>query len=136
MADDLLFDVEGHGADDQTQALLRALAGDPKNAADRLRIVRAIVAASRAERGVVDPNRVRGLLAGTDQRLVVNPRLLSATYSALAHTKHLEPHGYVISTDVRGGNSGKLVRRWRLVSLTSEAALRRALTTSSTRETS
>lgn len=95
--------------------------GDPIHAADRQRIVTAIVTDAREHDGTVDPNRVRARLtrvnADGSTDLVVYPRLIGTVYSGLASKGVLEFAGWIDSTDVRGGNNGKPARSYRLTTL-------------------
>lgn len=97
--------------------LLTAVADDPGPLADRDRrtITAAIMADAMDHDGVVSPNRVRAALSNA-HGLTVRPRMLSATYSALAARGVLRSLGWTeVNDDVRGGNAGRPGRQWQWV---------------------
>lgn len=101
--------------DPATARLLAEVAGDPVHRDARARIVAAIAAVAREHDGVVDPNRVRSRLTGAAGALTVSPRVVGAVYSALRAAGRLEHFGWTTSTDAAGGNAGKPVRTYLLV---------------------
>lgn len=97
-----------------TQLDLLAVAENPHPLADeaRARIRAAIVAEAREHGGRVDPNRVRARLSD-ENGLQVPPRMLSATYSAMASRGELSSLGFIgVNDDHAGGNAGKPQRLW------------------------
>lgn len=109
------------GAGPEVDAICALLLGDPMHALDRERIVVALVEDARRHDGHVDPNRVRAGLtrenADGSSDLTVYPRLLGATYQALAKKGVLEFVGWTTSTDTRGRNAGRPARSYRLTRL-------------------
>lgn len=105
--------------DDQTVSLLDVVGTDPLHADDRRRVIEAILECARRHGGTVNPNHVRELL--TDERgdLRVFPKVVGPTYASLVAKRVLERDGWVVSDDVRGRNSGKPARRYRLIAWTS-----------------
>ena len=98
--------------------LLTSVAENPTPIADgyRRRIRAAIKADAAMHDGEAHPNRVRArLLHPASGRLDVDPRMLSATYSALAAQKVLAFDRWDTNDDTLGGNAGKPQRVWRLV---------------------
>jgi hypothetical protein len=94
--------------------LLASVAENPHPLADeaRARIRAAIVDDARAHSGQVDPNRVRARLSD-EHGLQVPPRMLSATYSAMAGRGELTSLGFIgTNYDHAGGNYGKPCRIW------------------------
>ena len=98
------------------QAICAALVVDPAHTADRDKLVRAIVLDARANRGRIDPNRVRARLANptTGRPDVTRPQLVGAVYQQLASLGVITFDDWVISTDRASGNSGRPVRTYRL----------------------
>lgn len=94
--------------------LLDAVAENPQPLAQqhRERIVDAIRADARAHGGTVHPNRVRAALSNRIG-LQVNPRMLSAAYSALRAQGVLAFDHWGTNDDTAGGNAGKPQRVWR-----------------------
>lgn len=98
--------------------LLAAVADNPSPLAARYRdrIRQAIAGDAREHGGEVNPNRVRArLLHPASGRLDVDPRILSATYSALRSQGVLVHAGWTTNDDVNGRNVGRPQRLWRLV---------------------
>ncbi|MGE3449005.1 MAG: hypothetical protein AB7H92_15660 [Microbacteriaceae bacterium] len=96
---------------------LLAVADNPQPWADeyRQRIVAAIKADAAAHDWRISTNRVRAALSNANG-LTVDPRMLSATYSALAAEGRLESLGYLgTNDDTAAGNAGKPQRHWRWV---------------------
>jgi hypothetical protein len=94
--------------------LLALVADDHIHTGDRQTIEAAIRDDAAAHGGQVCPNRVRASLTN-EYGLTVYPRVLSATYSALASAGVIEHDGWTTNTDRRGGNAGKPARLWKLV---------------------
>lgn len=117
MTDQLALDVPlpAHSVTDETAAILRLMDGDPIHAADRRRIVEAIVWTARTSLGTVDPNKVRARLSLPGGELVVYPRLMGAVYRQLACAGVLERAGYITNEDSHGRNAGKPTPKYRLV---------------------
>lgn len=97
-----------------TQLDLLAIADNPQPWADeyRHRILAAIKADADAHDGRISTNRVRSALSNANG-LTVDPRMLSATYSALAARGVIRSLGWLdTNDDVRGGNAGRPARAW------------------------
>lgn len=111
---DALFDLPRSRARDEVDVILELMTLDPAHQQDRRRIVSAVVADARANRGVVDPNRVRArLMVGGE--LTVYSRVIGATFNALKARRVLIPDGHVRSENTkRGRNGGKVLPRYRL----------------------
>ena len=98
--------------------LLHAVARNPHptRTAEQLRIEDAIRTDAAHHFGEISPNRVRAMLTNaTTRRLDVNPRVLSAQYSALRAEGKIVRDGWIESDDTRGGNAGKRISRYRWV---------------------
>ena len=96
--------------------LLTAVATNPHPLAtpERERIIAAMEVVAGDNDGVIDPNVVRRALTNpTTGALDVNPRVLSASYAALAARGFLTRAGWVESDDARGHNGGKRISLWR-----------------------
>lgn len=82
-------------------------------------VVDAFKQAARLDGGVVDPNRVRSLLAEADGYAVGSQQLSAAYARARAtgrdRTPLLERHGWTTNTDARGRNGGKPLRTYRWI---------------------
>lgn len=82
-------------------------------------IVDAFRQAARLDAGIVDPNRVRALLAEGDGYAVGSQQLSAAYCRARAtsrgRTPLLERHDWTINTDTRGRNAGKWLRTYRWI---------------------
>lgn len=93
---------------------LLAIANNPQPwaAMQRERIIEAIRDDARAHGGEVHPNRVRIRLSNRIG-LQVNPRMLSAAYSALSAQKRIAFDHWGTNDDTAGGNAGKPQRVWR-----------------------
>lgn len=87
----------------------------PLKDSDRRLILSRFVKVARENGGVIDPNLVRRLLTDHNGDYIVSSRAVSGAYSAL-HSKGItvavEP---TRNTDVRGGNRGKLLNRWKVI---------------------
>lgn len=113
-ATDALFDVPRSRARDETDAILELMTIDPTHREDRRRIVAAVVAVARSNRGIVDPNLVRTHLT-VGGELTVYSRVVGATFNALVARGVLHPAGHVRCENTkRGRNGGKLLPRYRL----------------------
>lgn len=99
---------------EQQLDLLDLVATDTTNT-DRARSEAAIRADAAAHGGLVDPNRVRVALTDGNGDLTVRPRVLAATYSALARMGVLVAAGRVASTDLRSRNRHHDLTAWRLL---------------------
>lgn len=87
--------------------------GWPLHHDDREVVTDAIHADALAHDGIADPNRVRAALTDRNGDLVVNPRVLAATYSGLARSGRLTPAGWTESDLLTSRNRGRPQRRWR-----------------------
>lgn len=100
--------------DEAHVAICELVVGDPSHAADRERIVEAMLTDAREHDGIIDPDRVRARLS-SDAGLQVYPRVLSAMYGHLTRAGVLQFEGeWTRSQDSRGGNAGKPARIYRL----------------------
>lgn len=100
-----------------TQLDLLAIAENPHPLAERDRaLIRAAIKADAdAHDGRISTNRVRAALSN-EHGLIVSPRALSATYSALASQGVIRSLGWIDrNDDVRGGNAGRPARAWEWV---------------------
>ena len=93
-----------------TAAILRLIAGDPLHQRDREAVVEAILDVADENDGAIDPNLVRPRIPAW-----VYPKVVGPTYSSLRAAKVISADGFVIYDDVKGGNAGRWVRRYRLV---------------------
>lgn len=96
--------------DTYTGSLLDLIADDHIHADDRTEIERVILAVALEYDGHIDPNTVRRRLPAW-----VQPQLVGPTYRALCLAREIEPAGWTTSDDLRGRNSGKPARTYRLV---------------------
>jgi len=96
--------------DAYTGSLLDLIADDDLHANDRTEIERVILAVACEYDGHIDPNIVRRRLPSWVQPQVVGP-----TYLALCLAREIEPAGWTTSDDLRGRNSGKPARTYRLL---------------------
>jgi hypothetical protein len=96
--------------DAYTSSLLDLIADDDLHANDRAEIERVILAVACEYDGHIDPNVVRRRLPSW-----VQPQLVGPTYRALCLAREIEPAGWTTSDDLRGRNSGKPARTYRLV---------------------
>jgi hypothetical protein len=96
--------------DAYTGSLLDLIADDDAHAADRAEIERVILAVALEYDGHIDPNIVRRRLPAW-----VQPQLVGPTYRALCLAREIEPAGWTTSDDLKGRNSGKPARTYRLV---------------------
>lgn len=93
-----------------TASLLDLIADDHGHADQRQEVERVILAVALEHDGRIDPNVVRTRLPAWVQPQVVGP-----TYRAMALSGEIEPDGWTKSDDLRGRNSGKPARTYRLV---------------------
>lgn len=96
--------------DTYTGSLLDLIADDHVHADDRAEIERVILAVALEYDGHIDPNIVRRRLPAW-----VQPQLVGPTYRALCLAGDIEPAGWTTSDDLRGRNSGKPSRIYRLM---------------------
>jgi hypothetical protein len=96
--------------DTYTGSLLDLIHDDHVHADDRAEIERVILAVALEYDGHIDPNTVRRRLPAW-----VQPQLVGPTYRALCLAREIEPAGWTTSDDLRGRNSGKPARTYRLV---------------------
>jgi len=96
--------------DIHTGSLLDLIADDHIHADDRAEIERVILAVALEYDGHIDPNIVRRRLPAW-----VQPQLVGPTYRALCVAREIEPAGWTTSDDLRGRNSGKPSRIYRLM---------------------
>jgi hypothetical protein len=96
--------------DTYTGSLLDLIADDHVHADDRAETERVILAVGLEYDGHIDPNIVRRRLPAW-----VQPQLVGPTYRALCLAREIEPAGWTTSDDLKGRNSGKPVRTYRLV---------------------
>lgn len=99
---------------DVQPSLLDLIAGDPIHADDRGRVEAAIRADALAHNGIADPNRVRRSLTDGNGDLIVHPRVLSATYSALCRMGALTQAGWTENDQLSSRNRGRPQRLWAL----------------------
>jgi hypothetical protein len=95
--------------DAYTGSLLDLIADDHVHSDDRAEIERVILAVAVEYDGHIDPNIVRRRLPSW-----VQPQLVGPTYRALCLAREIEPAGWTTSDDLRGRNSGKPARTYRL----------------------
>ena len=93
--------------DARTASLLALIHGDPVHAADRARVVDAIVETAGANYGLVDPNVLRLRLQDADGDSLVYPAVVGAVVAALRHRGVLKPAGWVVTTGSQSGNNGR-----------------------------
>jgi hypothetical protein len=96
--------------DAYTSSLLDLIADDDLHANDRTEIERVILAVACEYDGHIDPNIVRRRLPSW-----VQPQLVGPTYRALCLAREIEPAGWTTSDDLRGRNSGKPARTYRVL---------------------
>ena len=100
--------------DERTTSLLALIHGDRFHAADRQRVIEAIVETAAENFGEVDPNRLR--LKLTDERgcSTVWPNIIGPVIASLRHHGALICTGHVVTKGSRSGNSGRLARKYEL----------------------
>ena len=96
--------------DTYTASLLDLMADDPSHASQRAEVERAIWSVAAEYDGRIDPNIVRARIPAWVQPQVVGP-----VYRAMTLAGDIEPDGWTTSDDLKGRNSGKPVRPYRLV---------------------
>ncbi len=97
--------------DTYTGSLLDLIADDYVHEDDRVQIERVILAVALEYDGHIDPNIVRRRLPAW-----VQPQLVGPTYRALCLAREIKFAGWTTSDDLRGRNSGKPARTYRLTS--------------------
>lgn len=95
--------------DDYTADLLDLIADCWTHTAQRAAVERAIMSVAEDYGGHIDPNVVRRRVPTWVQPQVVGP-----TYRTMCKAGFIEPDGWVISDDLRGRNSGKPARAYRV----------------------
>ena len=95
--------------DSSTGSLLDLIADDDSHARAAEEVERVILGVAFDHDGHVDPNLVRRRLP-----IWVRPQIVGPTYRRLCLEGVLAPHGWTVSDDVRGRNSGKPARTYRL----------------------
>ena len=97
--------------DAYTGSLLDLIADDLGHTNARAEVERVILAVAFEHDGHITPNRVRERIPAW-----VQPQLVGPTYRAMTLAGHIEPDGWTTNTDLKGRNSGKPARTYRLVS--------------------
>ena len=97
--------------DEYTADLLDLIADCWTHTEQRAAVERAIMSVADDHDGRIDPNVVRRRVPAWVQPQVVGP-----TYRAMCKAGFIEPDGWVISDDLRGRNSGKPARAYRVAS--------------------
>jgi len=92
-----------------TGDLLSLIADDWTHDQQRAEIERVILGVAVEYDGCIDPNVVRRRLPAW-----VQPQLVGPTYRALCLSGEIEADGWTTSDDLRGRNSGKPARTYRL----------------------
>ena len=96
--------------DTYTGSLLDLIADDPTHASGRAEIERVIWAVACEYDGHIDPNIVRARIPSW-----VQPQLVGPTYRAMTLAGDIEPAGWTTNSDLKGRNSGKPLRTYRVV---------------------
>ena len=96
--------------DTATGSLLDLIAESDDHAHHRQEIERVILAVALEYDGHINPNVVRARLPPW-----VQPQLVGPTYRALLLAREIEPHGWTTSDDMKGRNSGKPLKTYRLL---------------------
>lgn len=112
--------------DQTTASLLALIDGDPIHAADRARVINAIIATADADADRVDPNRLRRRLTDEHGRSTVYPAVIGSTFSALAARGVLVSIGWTTTAGSKSHNNGRPARvrrldRQRLAAVLAEA---------------
>jgi hypothetical protein len=102
--------------DKATANLLDLIVDDHIHASDRAEIERIILAVALEYDGHINPNIVRDRLPDW-----VQPQLVGPTYRSLYLAGDIDADGWTVSTDLRGRNSGKPSRCYRLRPPTEDA---------------
>lgn len=97
--------------DTYTGSLLDLIADSDDHAHHRAEIERVILAVALEHDGHINPNVVRDRIPAW-----VQPQLVGPTYRAMTLAGDIEPDGWTTNSDLKGRNSGKPARCYRLVS--------------------
>jgi len=116
----------GAAVDQTTASLLALIDGDPIHAADRARVINAIIATADADADRVDPNRLRRRLTDEHGQSTVYPAVIGSTFSALAARGVLVSIGWTTTAGSKSHNNGRPARvrrldRQRLAAVMAEA---------------
>ena len=95
--------------DTYTGSLLDLIADDPTHANGRAEIERVIWGVACEYDGRIDPNVVRERIPSW-----VQPQLVGPTYRAMTLAGDIEPAGWTTNSDLKGRNSGKPLRTYRV----------------------
>jgi hypothetical protein len=96
--------------DEMTGSLLDLIVDCWTHESQRAEVERVILQVGAENAGKVDPNVVRKRLPTW-----IQPQIVGPTYRKLCRSGVLLASGWVISDDIRGRNSGKPAREYRLV---------------------
>ena len=96
--------------DQATGSLLDLIADSDDHAHHRAEIERVIWAVAFEHDGHINPNVVRDRIPPW-----VQPQLVGPTYRAMTLSGDIQPDGWTTNTDLKGRNSGKPARTYRLV---------------------
>lgn len=96
--------------DTYTGSLLDLIADSDDHAHHRAEIERVILAVALEHDGRIDPNVVRDRIPAW-----VQPQLVGPTYRAMTLAGDIEPDGWTTNSDLKGRNSGKPQRTYRIV---------------------
>jgi len=96
--------------DTATGSLLDLIADSDDHAHHRAEVARIILSVAVEYDGHIDPNVVRRRLPSW-----VQPQQVGPTYRALCLAHEIEPAGWTTSDDLKGRNSGKPARCYRLI---------------------
>lgn len=112
--------------DQTTASLLALIDGDPIHAADRARVINAIIATADADNDRIDPNQLRRRLTDGNGQSTVYPATTGATVNALAVRGVLVSIGWTTTEGSTSGNNGRPARvrrldRQRLAAVLAEA---------------
>ncbi len=95
--------------DTDTGSLLDLIADSDDHAHHRAEIERVILAVALEHDGRIDPNVVRDRIPAW-----VQPQLVGPTYRAMTLAGDIEPDGWTTNSDLKGRNSGKPQRTYRV----------------------
>ena len=95
--------------DTYTGSLLDLIADSDDHAHHRAEIERVILAVALEHDGRIDPNVVRDRIPAW-----VQPQLVGPTYRAMTLAGDIEPDGWTTNSDLKGRNSGKPQRTYRV----------------------
>ena len=96
--------------DTYTASLLDLIADSDDHAHHRAEIERVIWAVAFEHDGHINPNVVRDRIPPW-----VQPQLVGPTYRAMTLAGDIQPDGWTTNSDLKGRNSGKPARTYRLV---------------------